>query len=235
MKLLGKLIAAACLGTLLAAPGGAASPEETFRKSFPQIPLETIRPTEINGVYEIISGGRIAYYAPGPEYLITGSLVTRDGRNLTDERFREIMGQRMKELPLEKAVKIGAGPHKVIEVTDPDCAYCRKASAYLAGRKDVTRYIFFHALAIHPEAAAKVKYILCAKDRVKAYEEAMTGKLDGVKLKPCQDASAEETAKSHSDLMNKLGISATPLFLIDGTVVAGADIGLMEKLLGPKK
>ena len=64
---------------------GAATPEETFRKNFPDIRLDSITPTAVTGLYEIVSEGRIAYYAPGPEYLILGALITKERRNLTEE------------------------------------------------------------------------------------------------------------------------------------------------------
>ena len=57
-------------------PLQAAAPEESFRKSFPDIPLESITPTDIPGIYEVVAGGRIIYYAPGPEYLIAGEILT---------------------------------------------------------------------------------------------------------------------------------------------------------------
>ena len=64
----------------------AATPGESFRKSFPKIPLESITPTAVTGVYEVVSSGKIGYYAPGPEYLFYGAMITADGKNLTQER-----------------------------------------------------------------------------------------------------------------------------------------------------
>jgi thiol:disulfide interchange protein DsbC len=214
---------------------GAATPEETFRKNFPDIRLDSITPTAVSGLYEIVSGGRVVYYAPGPEYLIPGSLITKERKNLTEARIGEILERNLKATPLEKALKIGSGPHTVIEITDPDCTYCRQASAFLSARKDVTRHILFFPLDIHPKAEAKIRYIFCAADRVRAYEEAMTGKLDDMKFKPCDDAAAAELLRAHKEISTRTGISGTPLFLIDGQVVSGADIPKMEKILGVKK
>lgn len=214
---------------------GAATPEETFRKNFPDIRLDGITQTAVNGLYEIVSEGRVAYYAPGPEYLITGSLITREGRNLTEERAGEIMERKLKETPLEKALKIGSGPHTVIEITDPDCSYCRKASAFLSARNDVTRHVFFFPLSIHPNAEAKIRYIFCATDRARAYEEAMAGKLDDMKFKPCEDVAVTALVQTHKEIGARIGVTGTPLFLIDGQVIGGADIPRMEKILGSKK
>jgi thiol:disulfide interchange protein DsbC len=212
----------------------AATPEETFRMNYPNIRLDSITPTAVTGLYEIVSEGRIAYYAPGPEYLITGSLITTEGKNLTEERAVEIMARNLKETPLEKALKIGAGPHTVIEITDPDCSYCRKASTFLSARNDVTRHVFFFPLSIHPNAEAKIRYIFCAADRALAYEEAMAGKLDDMKFKPCEDAAVAELIKAHKEIGARIGVTGTPLFLIDGQVIEGADIPRMEKILGGK-
>jgi thiol:disulfide interchange protein DsbC len=221
------------------APLQAATPEESFRKSFPDIPLESITPADIPGLYEIVAGGRVAYYAPGPEYLIIGEIVTKEKKNLTQARNNELQGNKFKDLPLEKAVKIGSGPHTVIEITDPDCPFCRTASDYFAKRNDVTRHVFFYPLSgLHPNAEAKVRYILCAKDRAKAYEEAMTGKLDDMKFTPCDAAAAAaELFKTHKEIGDKIGVGSigTPLFMIDGQVVNGANIPQIEKILGAKK
>jgi thiol:disulfide interchange protein DsbC len=218
-----------------AVPVHAASPEETFRESFPKIRADVIRPAGVQGLYEVVSGSQILYYAPGPEYLIYGPMVTREGRNLTEERVLEILEQGLKKVPLEKAIRVGSGPHQVIEITDPDCAYCRRASAYLSGRNDVTRHVFLFPLAMHPNAAAKVRQIFCAEDCGKAYEEAMTGKLDDMKFTPCKTAAADDLLKAHKEIVDRVGVTGTPLFLIDGQVVFGADIPRMEKILGSKK
>ncbi len=219
------------------APLQAATPEESFRKSFPDIPPESVSPTDIPGLYEIVAGGRIVYYAPGPDYVIIGEILTKEKKNLTQARNTEIQGKKFKDLPLEKALKIGSGSHTVIEVTDPDCPFCRKASDYFAKRNDVTQYVFLYPLSIHPKAEAKIRYIFCAKDRTKAYEEAMTGKLDDMKFASCDDAAAAELVKTHKELGDKIGIAGlgTPMFVIDGQFVRGANIPQIEKILGAKK
>ena len=137
------------------------------------------------------------------------------------------------DIDLTKAVVIGNGPKKVIEFTDPDCPFCRKAAKYFEQRKDVTKYVFFMPLAKHPEAKRKAQYILSQPDKAKAYHEVMSGKLDnadirklpispkGIKLQEQQDSIAN-TAK----------IDATPTFMIMGRIIEGADITKIEELLG---
>jgi thiol:disulfide interchange protein DsbC len=220
------------------APLQAATPEESFRKSFPKYTLDSITPTAVPGVYEIVVSGKIGYYAPGPEYIFTGAIITADGKNLTQERNSELQQKKFKDLPLEKALKIGSGSHTVIEVTDPDCPFCRTASTFFKGRNDVTRYVFFYPLSsIHPDAEAKVRQIFCADDRARAYEEAMAGKLDDMKFTPCKNDEVDNLFKAHKEIGDRVGVAGagTPLFLIDGQVVNGANIPQIEKILGVKK
>jgi thiol:disulfide interchange protein DsbC len=207
--------------------------EEALQQNFPQVKAEKISPTPIKGIYEIVTKGGILYFAPDTLNIIAGEIYTKDGRSLTQERRLEMMKDKQKDIPLEKAFKMGSGTHKVIEFSNPDCGYCRKASQFLAGRKDITRYVFF--LPFSPKTEPKVKHILCAKDKEKAYEEAMTGKLDDpAALKVCDDKNVEALLNTHKELAQNLGINATPFFFIDGQVVQGADIPVMEKLLGKK-
>jgi hypothetical protein len=112
----------------------------------------------------------------------------------------------------------------VIEITDPDCPFCRQASAFFSGRNDVTRHIFLYPLSsIHPNAEAKVRHIFCADDRARAYEEAMAGKLDDMKFTPCQNGEADNLLKAHKEIGDRVGVAGTgtPLFLIDGQEVKG--------------
>jgi thiol:disulfide interchange protein DsbC len=240
MNTVKKVFLTLCVLTVImtGAPLQAATPEESFRKSYPNIRLESITPTEIPGLYEVVAGSGIFYYAPGPEYMIVGAIMNREMQNLTQARNNELQGKKFKDLPLEKAVKIGSGPHTVIEITDPDCPFCRKASDFFTTRSDMTRYVFFYPISeLHPKAEAKVRYILGAKDQAKAYEEAMTGKLDDMKFTPCDDAAVAELFKTHKETGEKVGVVSigTPIFLIDGQLVKGANIPQIEKILGAKK
>lgn len=212
----------------------AGSVEEVFKKSFPQIPVEQISETPVKGVYEVLVGNQILYYAPESDCLLIGAMVTKEGKNLTEEKIQKVIAAKAKDLPLDLAIKIGKGPRRVIEITDPDCPYCRRASEFFSGRSDVTRYVFFYPLPFHKDAEAKVRYVLCAKDQGKAYEEAMTGKLDDMKFKPCKGAGAEEILAKQREVASRLGLSGTPFFLIGDEAVFGADIPRIESLLQSK-
>jgi len=207
-------------------------PGASLKKSFPGLKFERIQPSAIKGLYEVTAGNQIFYYSPESEILMAGEMMTRDGRNLTHERKAEIVGTRIRALPLDRALKMGNGGNRVIEFSDPDCGYCRRASEFLSGRNDLTRYVFFFPLST--ESERKIRYILCAADGAKAYKEVYAGKLDSAGFEVCNSATVDETIKAHREAGIRAGIEGTPFFSINGHPVAGADLPLMEKLLGAK-
>ncbi|MBN1546697.1 MAG: DsbC family protein [Syntrophaceae bacterium] len=202
--------------------------EETLKKDYPAFVFDSVMPTPVKGIYAVVyAGHEIVYYLPESGILITGEMIARGGINMTEELKGEIMSSHYKEIPLDRGIKMGTGPHTVVEITDPNCPYCRHGAQYFAGRPDVTRYVFFWPL--NPDSEQKVRHILCAADRVKTYEEVMAGKYDeGATLSICQDAAVDETIKFYKELGKKIGMTGTPVYFINGRAVRGANIPLIE-------
>jgi thiol:disulfide interchange protein DsbC len=206
--------------------------KENLMKSFPNLKIDSFRESPLKGLYEITAGEQVFYFSP-EGYLFFGEIWSKDGKNLTAEIREKVVAERINGLPLDKALKIGNGPKKVIEFTDPDCPYCRKVDDFLAKRTDVTRYVYFVPLRrIHPDAEKKARYILSQPDRGKAFHEVFTGQLDG---KPI--AIADGVQQQHLEEMEKIaagvGVRGTPALWIEGAHVNGADIqrisGLLDK------
>ena len=197
---------------------------------YPQIKYQLISPTPVAGVYEIVAdNGEIVYFVPISGHMFFGELWTADAQNLTQASEDRLLSSKLKDFPLDQAVKIGDGPNQVIEVTDPDCPFCRQGSDFFAGRDDVTRYVFLFPLdQLHPQAAAKARYILAAKDQELAYEEVFSGKYD---RQPVPAANDHGLLDLHRSVAHKIGINGTPRFWINGTHVAGYNPQKFETLL----
>lgn len=133
-------------------------------------------------------------------------------------------------IDLEKAVKVGSGRIKVIEFTDPDCPFCRKAEDYFNKRKDVTRYVFFKPLKMHPDAKAKVQYVLSSNDKKRALREVSSEGFDKKKLAQITPEGIKLQAE-HEEIARINKMTATPTFIIDGKVVEGFDLKKLEPLL----
>lgn len=235
-----RFFAALLSGAMLLAVAGvswaAPNPESAFRAAFPQVPFESMTPTEIPGLYEVVSGQNVFYYYPDKDLILTGELVGKDLKSRTAERKQALAAvvaakavKAAKELPLEKAVKVGEGKQVVIEFTDPDCPYCRKASEYFTKRSDVTRYVFFAPLA-HPGAIKKIEYILSAPNKAEAYDAMMLGQEIPASAKPAS-AEVKQLAQEHLALAKKLGIQGTPTFFVGDQQVIGADTQKLDQLL----
>lgn len=219
---------------LFAAPL-AAKPEAALKKAFPQLKIDSITASDIKGLYEVISGQEIFYFYPEKDLLFVGEMRTLTGQNLTGDKKRELKAkqqakalEKLKDLPLDKAVRVGNGPKKVIEFTDPDCPYCRRASEALKGRTDITRYVFLTPMA-HPNAAPKVHYVLSAKDQESAYHEMMEGKPAPAGAEYSKEVKA--LAAEYMDFARSLGVDGTPTFFINGQQVVGADMERINALL----
>lgn len=215
--------------------GGESDPSskalEAFKKAYPGTAVDGMARTGIAGLFEVVSGGNLLYFAPEGNYLLFGEIFTPQGKNLTALRREELTAKRLKELPLDAAIKIGSGRNRVIEFTDPDCPYCRKASRFFRERKDVTRYVFFAPLVqLHPDAERKAAWILAARDRTKAYQEVMEGMRDKEKL-PQPDKWSSGLVMQHRQIAARMGVMGTPLFWVNGKMVQGANIPVIEKLL----
>lgn len=222
--------------TPASAPGQPAeiSPEQSLKASFPKLEFEKMSKTPIEGVYEVITGGRVLYYAPKAECIIIGEIITKSEVNLTQAKELELLGARAKQVSLDKAIKIGSGKNTIIEFTNIDCSYCRTASEFLGKTKDLTRYIYFINLSGSPQTDAKMRYVFCAQDKEKAYEEAMAGKLDDMKFKQCGSKDAEIQFHAHNEIGKKVNPPGTPFFLVNGMPVMGANIPEIQRLLGAK-
>lgn len=132
-----------------------------------------------------------------------------------------------------KGITIGSGPKTVFEFTDPDCPFCRKASTYFDGRKDVTRHIFFYPLPQHPKAKAKAQFVLSQSDPARAYHDVMSGRMDSAQTFVATPKGIK-MQQEQRDIAKKSKVDSTPTFIINGRIIEGFDVKKIEEALGPK-
>lgn len=207
-----------------------------FTRTYPMMPAEIVSKTPISGMYEIVSGDKVFYYTPSTGHVIVGALWSKEGENLTAKTLEKVTSAKAQanftllNASLDKAIKVGNGKNVVIEITDPDCPYCRKMHDYWKTRKDVTRYVFMMPIPqLHPNAEAKSKYILASADREKAMDDVFSGKFDAALPEAGNDKGLLAV---HQELTSKTGIRGTPAFFVNGTFVHGANIPAIEKVIG---
>ena len=207
--------------------------EQAFKKAYPNVPYDSIKPGPVKGLYEVSKGSDVIYYFQEKDLLFVGEIIDKTGKSLTEDRKSEMLLGNVKKIPLDKAIKIGSGKQTIIEFTDPDCPFCRRSAAFLETLKDVTRYVFFFPLPSHKDAENKIKYILCAADKVKAYDEAMKGKLDTQKYPVCKKQEAADRLALHKEIGTRVGVNGTPMFIVNGKdLVVGANFPAIQAALG---
>lgn len=204
---------------------------EELHRINPAAPVDAVSKTDMDGIYEVVSNSEVVYFHLKTKTIMFGQLV-RDKRNLTAERKGQLQALLTQALPLDKAIKIGNGPNTVVAFNDPDCPFCRKADAWLKNRQDITLYVFLYPLPMHGDAAKKSRNILCAQNPIETYHETLGGKWDKSFTLP---AGCEEKVNAvldeHMKWGQKLGVTGTPAFWVNGTGVAGADIPRIEEIL----
>jgi thiol:disulfide interchange protein DsbC len=124
------------------------------------------------------------------------------------------LSKKIKELDLSKAIKIGSGKVEVIEVTDPECPFCRRAEDMLSSVSgDITRYVFFMPLPFHKKAEPLACFILSSKDKEAIYRDVMVGKYDNSSNLKCDD-KVKSLLSEHKEISMKMGIQGTPTFFV---------------------
>lgn len=191
--------------------------------SLPELQIDQINTSSINGLYEIISGRRVFYVESGGVFAIFGNLIDlSQKKNLTEEKVHTLAFIDWNKLPLQFAIVkvIGNGQRKIAVFTDPDCHFCKRLDAdILTQQKNLTIYYFLYPLGIYSSAENDAKRILCAKDPGKTYIDWM---VNG-KKPPLQNSCK---AAANLEQMKKIGqevrVEATPTIILpNGQIISG--------------
>jgi len=183
-------------------------------------PIDTVNPSPIAGLYEIVSQRHIFYSdASGKHLIMNGHIVdTTHRRDLTAERLQALNKIDWSILPLDKAIVSGDPKGVPVAVfTDPDCPFCRRLEQELVKVKGVKVYTFLYPLTqLHKQSRLHAESIWCAKDRHRAMLDIMLHKKELAKGK-----CATPIDQIHA-LGTKLKINGTPTLIAgDGRINPG--------------
>jgi len=158
--------------------------EQAIQRALPTTQINSIQPTPIIGLVEIVAGNNVLYANPTGQYLVVGNIYDmHTATDLTAERKLEAGLSSRKtisweSLPLDTAVKYdGSGPQKLAVFFDPDCPWCKKLHNQLAALTDIEVYAILYPVEdLHPSAKSKAATILCAAHPLQALDAAMAGR-----------------------------------------------------------
>jgi len=211
------------LGILFASSASAGEKEirSTLQALDPNTPIQSIKPSKIAGLYEVVIGSEVYYASVDGRYIFNGDIFDAKTReNLTSlTRGKIVMGV------LDKVGESGMiiyEPKKVRATltvfTDVDCPYCRKfhedMPQHLANGIRV-RYVMFPLRGLNSDVYRKEVSVWCSKDRKKAFDDAKGGK--AIKQTECANPIADNFI-----LAQKLGVNSTPTLMTDkGVLIPG--------------
>ncbi|MGR3908279.1 DsbC family protein [Burkholderia sp. SR8] len=203
----------------------ASAQEELFLKralqvKIPELKIETVSPSGIEGLYEIVADSRIFYSNPSGSRIIIGNMLdTVSQENLTETRFNKINSIGINELPFQHSIKIknGTGTRVLATFFDPNCSFCKKMSPELDKIPNSTIYIFLYPI-LSADSVRKSGMILCADNRSLAWKQWV----QRGKITPPRRACPPAVTNELLSLGKKLNIKGTPTtFLPSGERVAG--------------
>ena len=171
---------------------------------------------------EAVVDNRIFYLTADGRYLLGGPLIDiKANENLTQAHLDRINAIPFDSLPLDRAIKRvkGDGSRRIAIFEDPDCPYCKKLEQEMQSVDNLTAYIFLYPIEqLHPGASGKSKAIWCARDRIKAWDDAIrTG------AAPAGPADCDNPIENNLAYGREHGINGTPTaILANGHRLVGA-------------
>jgi thiol:disulfide interchange protein DsbC len=195
--------------------------KKALASSMPTAKIESVKPSEIKGVYEAVIEGNIFYVSEDGKYLLQGHLIDiKAKKDLTEAKLAMAHKQDLDALGEENMIifKSKIKKYQISVFTDIDCGYCRKLHSemdqYLAEGITV-RYLFFPRAGKGSESYNKAVSVWCAADRNAALTAAKLGK-------PIESKQCKNPVDAHMALAEKFGVKGTPMIVTDkGTVLPG--------------
>lgn len=227
-KLISILLGVVCIGMANAidhaSPDVAKVIRAQLKKSLPDLTVDEVNKSVIDGMYEIVSGHKIFYVDANGRYAVLGNIVDLSTKqSITEARTKSLEFVNWNDIPLNIAITrvIGNGKRKLVVFTDPDCPFCKRLDAdVIAKQKNLTVYYFLYPLDIHADALNDSKRILCAEIPDMTYLNWMTLNTALPIQNKCKRANDLTRMKEVADKI--VGVNATPtLVLPNGQIVSG--------------
>jgi len=214
------IVAAGLLGFMSVAQADEAAIRQSLEQNMPGVLVDHITPTPLDGLYEVRSGTEVVYISADGKYLFAGNLIDLPARkNLTEAVRSEIRAEIINALDPNDMIVFpakGERKHHITVMTDYTCPYCIRLHEELPDLNAAgveVRYLLTPRHGEQSQVFQDSSKILCAKDRVKAIDEAMKNQQASSK------ACADDLVREHMRLAEMMGMTGTPFIITDSGVV----------------
>lgn len=242
MATLIRTIAVAALLALAYPAQAGDTPIETLRERIaeldPHFEVDEIRPTRVEGLFEITSGANVFYMTADGRFLLRGQLIDlENNRNLTAERKSELVHHVVDAVGEDSMIVFepnnGPAQHEITVFTDTSCPYCQQLHRGLLDMIEEypvkVRYLMFPRAGLNAGAADTLRNVWCAPDPQQALTDAKAGQ-----RVPERDTACKTPIAEHFQLARRIGVNGTPYLLVDdGPIVPGyRDNATLLKMMG---
>ena len=215
--------------SLAASVALAADPDQAIRATLtklqPDMPIEAIAESPMNGLFQVhLQGGRMLYASADGQFLVQGNLYQiKDGNavNLTRQAESKGIAKAVNDVPTSEMVvfspKEPAKAHITV-FTDTDCGYCQKLHnevPELNRRGIEVRYMAFPRQGVGSHGYNTMVSVWCAKDRQAAMDKAKS-------REELPAASCDNPVTKQYELGQMIGVNGTPAIVLgNGELIPG--------------
>jgi thiol:disulfide interchange protein DsbC len=187
-----------------------------------EIGVEDVRPSPIEGLYEVRSGAEVGYVSTDGRFYVDGDVFDMGTRqNLTEDVRRKGRLELLARVRDEDAIIFapkGAAQHTVTVFTDVDCVHCRRLHSEIAELNRLgirVRYLMFPRGGPGSESWTTAEAVWCSADR----RDALTRAKRGEKIKA---GRCDTPVAAQFELGREIGVNGTPgIFTDTGEYLAG--------------
>lgn len=208
--------------SLLAAvlSGSVHADDAAIKQSLTKLGVQStdIQSSPVAGMKTVLTNSGVLYVTEDGKHIIQGPMYDVSGArpvNVTNQLLMGKLNALEKEMIVYKAAQ---EKHIITVFTDITCGYCHKLHEEMKDYNALgitVRYLAFPRQGVQSPAEQEMKSIWCAKDRNKAFDDAMSGK-------DVQAASCDIDIANHYALGMQFGVNGTPAIVLnDGYVVPG--------------
>lgn len=207
----------------------AADPDQSIRSTLtklqPDMPIEAIAESPMNGLYQVhLKGGRLLYASADGQFLMQGNLYQMKGDeavNLTRQAESTGVAKEINAIPLSEMVvfspKEPAKAHITV-FTDTDCGYCQKLHSEVPelNRRGIeVRYLAFPRQGVGSHGYNTLVSVWCAKDRQEAMDSAKS-------REELPAAKCDNPVAKQYELGQMVGVNGTPSIILgNGEMIPG--------------
>jgi thiol:disulfide interchange protein DsbC len=198
-----------------------AADEKSIRTALGGVEPESVEPTPVPGLYEVVVGANVLYMSADGNYMLQGDLIDVRQRVSLTEASREkarrgVMSAVGEDQTILFAPEKDKIKHTVTVFTDVDCGYCRKLhremDQYLEAGIAI-RYMMYPRAGAGSESYRKAVAVWCAEDQQQAMTDSKAGK--DIDMKSC-----DNPIQQHMELAQQLGLRGTPYLVMENGEVA---------------